>query len=176
MKNSLAGCVILAMCLCVGCSALFAPQQLSENYALAWGVKCDSPEVIDGDLNTIGDRTRILISLPEKKSIRKVIIHSSNVSTLTLYESIGGEGEWRLVRRIKGNKLPKLVINTQMITDKIRIFISDTRGSRFADPGDLRDVDGNTNLFSVQMDARPQIQEIELYGLVDKAKSKAPIF
>ena len=74
--------------------------------------------------------------------------------------------------------MPKLVIDTQMITDKVRIFISDTRGTKFADPGDIRDVDGLPNEFSVQVDVKPQVQEIELYGLEDKVKvkPKTPIF
>jgi hypothetical protein len=170
--------ITLAACLCAGCSTLFAPQQLSDNYARAAGAKCDAPEVVDGDLETISNRTRIEIHLPEEKSIRRVVIHSLNVSNLTLYGSTGREREWKLIRSIKGNKLPKLVIETQMITDKVRIFISDTRGSSFADPGDLKDVDGYPNEFSVQVDAKPQIQEIELYGLEDKVKikPKTPIF
>ena len=171
-------CIVLALFLCAGCSTLFVPQQLSDNYARAAGVKCDAPEVVDGDLNTISNRTRIEIHLPEEKSIRRVVVQSLNVSNLTLYGSTGREREWKLIRSIKGNRLPELVIDTQMITDKVRIFISDTRGSKFADPGDIRDVDGLPNEFSVQVDVKPQVQEIELYGLEDKVKvkPKAPIF
>ena len=98
---------------------------------------------------------------------------------LILYQSIGEEGEWRVIESIKGNKLDKVVINTQVMTDKIRMFITDTSGGKFADPGNVRDVDGNVNIFSRQVDALPQIQEIELYGLVDKIEKiepKAPLF
>jgi len=168
---------ILAACLCVGCSALFAPQQLSENYALARGVECNAPEAVDGNLDTISNNTRIVVSLPEAKSIRKIVIHSPNISNFIIYESIGQEGEWRPIKSVKGNKLTKIVINTQVMTDKIRMFITDTRGIRFAEPGTVRGADGReTNEFSRQVDARPMIQEIELYGLVDTIKPNAPLF
>ena len=167
------------MCLCAGCSTLFAPQQLSENYALSAGVKSNAPRAVDGDLNTVSNNTRILISLPERKSIRKIVIYSPNISNFILYEFTGKEGEWRKIKSVKANKLTKVVIDAQVVTDKIRMFVTDTRGVRFADPGSLRDIDGNTNIFSRQVDALPQIQEIELYGLVDKIEKiepKAPLF
>ncbi|MBD3181083.1 hypothetical protein GF312_02255 [Candidatus Poribacteria bacterium] len=157
------------------CSKLFVPQELSENYALQSGVICNAPEVVDGDLSTISQSSRILISMPEKKSIRKIIIHSLNISDFILYQSIGGEGEWKIIKGIKGNKQTSIEIDTQVITDKIRMFISDTRGKRYADPGTIEDVDGNTNLFTRQVDAPPQIQEIEIYGLVDKTQPKEPL-
>ena len=176
MKYSPVICAILIIFLCAGCNTLFAPQQLSDNYATEAGVKCDAPEVVDGDLNTVSNRTRIEIHLPERKSIRRVVVYSTNVSNLTLYGATRTEGLWKLTKSIKGNRAPKLVIDTQMVTDKVRIFISDTRGTRFAEPGDYKDVDGYTNEFSMQMDAKPVIQEIELYGLEDKIKPKTPIF
>ena len=169
----------IVLAIFAGCSTLFVPQQLSENYALGEGVQCDAPQAVDGDLNTVSNNRRIMISLPEKKSIRRIVIHSPNISNFILYESIGEAGEWRIIRSIKGNKLSTIDIDTHVITDKIRMFVSDTSGTRFADAGSLRDVDGNTNLFSVQVDTAPQIQEIELYGLVDKVdkiEPKGPLF
>ena len=176
MDRSFPVFIVLAICLCSGCSTLFAPQQLSENYALAAGVECNAPQAVDGSLETVSNNKRIVISLPEKKSIRKIVIYSPNISDFVLYEFLGNQGQWRVIKRISGNKAPKVVINTQVITDKIRMFISDTRGSVFADPGTLKDTDGYTNLFSRQVDAPPQIQEIELYGLVDKIETNAPLF
>jgi hypothetical protein len=186
VKRSFIVCIISCICLFAGCSTLFAPQQLSENYALAEGVKCNAPEAVDGDLNTVSSNTRILISLPERKSIRKIVIYSPNISNFILYESAGKEGEWRVIKSVKGYKQPKVgvdenelsrvVVNAQVTTDKIRMFITDTRGTRFAGPGSLRDVYGNVNIFSHQRDALPQIQEIELYGLVDKVEPKSPLF
>ncbi len=170
---------ILLTFLSVGCNTLFAPQELSENYAAMPGVQSDSPEVVDGDLNTVSDNTRIHITLPEKKSIRKIVIYSPNISNFIIYESIGGEGAWRVIKSVKGNKLAKIEIPAQVTTNAIRMFITDTRGVKFAEPGEVKDVDGDINEFSQQVNVPPQIQEIELYGLVGgpkKANPKEPIF
>ncbi len=158
---------------------MFAPQELSENYALADGVICDAPEAVDGDLETASNSRRIVISLPEEKPIRRIIIHSPNISDFILYEYLGRKGNWRPIKSVKGNKLTKIIVNANVITDKIRMFVSDTSGTRFADPGRVRDADGRTNIFKRQVDVPPEIQEIELYGLVDsidKVEPKAPLF
>ena len=167
---------VMSVRLLAGCGTLFVPQVLSENYARANGVICNAPEAVDGDLNTATDKTRILISLPEKKSIRKIVIYSPNISNFILYDSTGIEGGWHVIKSVKGNKLTKIVIDAQVTTDKIRMFVTDTRGTKFAGPNTLKDEDGRTNLFSRQVDAPPKIQEIELYGLVDKVKSNEPLF
>ena len=170
---------ILIVFLCAGCSSLFVPQELSENYSRLEGVETDAPEAVDGDLNTVSNNTRIVVSLPEKKSIRKIIIHSPNISNFILYEYLGREGQWKIIKSVRGNNLTRIVIDAQVVTDRIRMFITDTSSSRFAEPGTLRYGDGSTNIFTRQVDALPQIQEIELYGLVDKAakaKPKAPLF
>ena len=84
--------VILFMPL-TGC-VLFTQQEWSENYALMDGVKSNSPLAIDGNIETIGEAQlprnstgrlsspEILITLPEKKVIRKIIIHSDNLKKL----------------------------------------------------------------------------------------------
>ena len=67
-----------------------------------------------------------------------------------------------------------------MTTDKIRIFITDTSGNRFAGPGVVKDDAGFNRRVDSQLDSRPETQEIELYGLVDTVekpeKSDKPIF
>jgi len=170
---------ILAVWLFAGCSTLFAPQELSENYALEDGVQSDAPAVVDGDLETSITTRRIVITLPEARAIRRVIIHSPNISNFVLYQSIGAEGEWRPIKSVKGNKLDKIVVNTQVTTDRIRLYVSNARGSRFAEPGQTLDETGRRNRFSRMVDARPVIQEIELYGLVgsaEKIEPQSPLF
>ncbi|MGB9597744.1 MAG: hypothetical protein ACPL7B_15780, partial [Candidatus Poribacteria bacterium] len=51
-------CLLLFFVGCANFEKIFAPQQLSENYALMPGVECDAPEVVDGDLNTVSNNTR----------------------------------------------------------------------------------------------------------------------
>lgn len=164
-----------------GCSALFVAQELSENYALLPGVECDAPEVVDGDLNTFSNNTRIVISLPERKNIRRIIIYNSNISNYIIYEYLGKEGHWRPIKSVKGNTLSKIEISTQVTTDKIRLFVTDTSSTVFTGPGVIRDKDGFLHKIEAQKDAPPIIQEIELYGFVDKPSgtktgSKGPLF
>ena len=165
-----------------GCSTLntlFAPQQLSENYALMPGAECDAPEAVDGDMNTVSNSTRIVISLPEKKSIRRIVIYNTNISNFILYEYQGKAGDWKIIKGVKGNTESKIVVDTQVVTDKIRLFVSDTSGARFVGPGVKRDKNGFLQKVDAQLDVKPEIQEIELYGLVDtisKPKSNEPIF
>jgi len=165
-----------------GCSTfntLFPPQQLSENYALMPGVECDAPEAIDGDMNTVSNNTRIVISLPEKKSIRRIVIYNTNISNFILYAYQGNVGDWKIINNFKGNTQSKIVVNTQVTTDKIRLFVSDTSGARFVGPGVERDKNGFLQKTEAQLDVKPEIQEIELYGFVDKVskpESNKPIF
>ena len=162
-----------------GCAALFAPQDLSENYALLPGVECDAPQAVDGNMNTISNSTRIVISLPERRSIRRIVIHNTNISNFIIYEYLGEKGAWKIITNVKGNTESKIVLNTQVVTDKIRLFVSDTSGTRFIGPGVVRDDAGFFHDVDAQRDVKPEIQEIELYGFVDKvgkAKTKEPIF
>jgi hypothetical protein len=171
--------ILFALSGCSTFSTLFAPQQMSENYALMPGAECDAPEAVDADMNTISNNTRIVISLPEKKSIRRIVIHNTNISNFILYEYKGKEGDWKIINNFKGNTQSKIVVNTQVITDKIRIFVSDTSGARFVGPGVERDENGFLQKVDSQLDAKPEIQEIELYGFVDKVgkpESNKPIF
>jgi hypothetical protein len=174
--------IVLLSFVLMGCATfnkLFAPQQMSENYAIMPGVECDAPEATDGDMNTISNNTRIVISLPEKKSIRRIVIYNTNISNFILYEYQGNAGDWKIINNFKGNTQSKIVVNTQVITDKIRIFVSDTSGARFVGPGVERDKNGFLQKVDAQLDAKPEIQEIELYGFVDKVgkpESNKPIF
>jgi hypothetical protein len=164
---------------CAAFNTLFAPQQLSENYALMPGAECDAPEAVDGDMNTVSNSTRIVISLPEKKSIRRIVIYNTNISNFILYEYQGKAGDWKIIKGVKGNTESKIVIEAQVVTDKIRLFVSDTSGARFVGPGVKRDKNGFLQKVDAQLDTKPEIQEIELYGLVDtisKPKSNEPIF
>ena len=41
--------------LIIGCGAIFSVQEWSDNYALMDGVQSTSPQMIDGNLETIGE-------------------------------------------------------------------------------------------------------------------------
>ena len=131
----------------VGCHILIAEQEWSENYALMDGAQSTVPQVIDGNLNTIGETqamaagvysygrtagSEIIITLPEKKQIRKLIIHSDNIKKLNLYADKGGtalsDTDWQLIKEIKSVKSYPLEVPIVYAfpTQRIRLVILDT--------------------------------------------------
>jgi hypothetical protein len=156
--------------------SVFQEQEWSENYVLADGVKCTSPEMIDGDLNTVGKtvfpetvygRTvlgafpsaEVEVTLPEKKSIRKIVIHSEDLSSFEVLASMGKQEDWKLIKEFDNNTEKEIVIRTSVVTDRVRIR---ARGkSSFS--GAERDV-LRGRVMTLRSVAEPEIQEIELYG------------
>lgn len=126
-----------------GC-ILFTQQEWSENYALMDGVRSNSPLVVDGNIETTGEAQlpmnssgrfsspEIIITLPEKKVIRKIIIHSDNIKKLVIFADKGGtihsSTDWQLLKEIKAVKTYPLEIPILYShpTDKLRIVILDT--------------------------------------------------
>ena len=153
--------------------SLFEEQEWSENYALADGVRCTSPEMIDGDVNTAGitvfpegvhgrtvqgayPNAEAEVTLPEKKNIKKIVIRSEKLDYFKVMACIGGEGDWKTIQEFDNNKEKEIIIRTSVFTDRIMI-----RARPEGTPtGGIR---------TFRMTA-PEIQEIELYGF----KSAAP--
>ena len=165
--------VPILVCL-IGCEsplvqAVFQEQEWSENYALADGVICTSPEMIDGDINTIGraafperisgrtvygafPNAEVEITLPEKKSIHKIVIHSENLGSFKVLASDMATQDWKIIEEVDKSDLKDFVIRTSLVTDKIMIRARGLASSAG---------DGNINTVRV---AEPEIKEIELYG------------
>ena len=115
-----------------GCSALFSEQEWSENYALMEGVQSTSPQMIDGKLNTVGETTfpastegfmganaasQVIVTLPEKKVIRRIVIHSDNLSAFDIYAdkgSIAVEADWQLIKDVKSVKMSPFQVSLLM--------------------------------------------------------------
>lgn len=174
--------LIIAMSSCGNLSSqkLFKEQVWSENYAKADGVKSTSPEIIDGDMNTVGKipfpesvyggnqvvgafpNAEAIITLPEKKSISKIVIYSDNLPDFKVLASVGivgGKEDWKLIKEFTNSKLKEITIRTSVQTDKILIRargiapISSTESTR---------VMGGVVTSRKVME--PEIREIELYG------------
>lgn len=129
----------------LGCHILLKEQEWSENYALMEGVNSSSPQMIDGNLNTVGETetigqrytygsswgSAVSIKLPEKKDIRQIVIHSDNIKKLNIYADKGGsalsETDWHLIKEIKAVKSYPIVIPVLYAfpTDHIRIVVTD---------------------------------------------------
>lgn len=131
----------------IGCHILLSEQEWSENYALMEGVHSTSPQMVDGDVKTVGETrspgsggtlyrmrsgTEVVIKLPEKKNIRRIVIHSDNVKKFNIYADKGGtalsETDWQLVKEIKSVKSNPIVVPILYAfpTDQIRIAVLDT--------------------------------------------------
>ena len=167
----------------VGCAALFSEQEWSENYALMEGVQSTSPQIIDGKLNTIGETTfpagsqgfiganpasQVLITLPEKKTIRRIVIHSDNLSEFDIYAdkgSIAVDADWQLikdVRSVKENPI-KISLLIPFPTDRIRLRVLGTKDDALLSRQERARSGGRGwNIGSRR--AVGKIREIELYG------------
>lgn len=182
----------------IGCGALFSVQEWSENYALMDGTQSTTPQAIDGNLNTIGDavfpdgggrlrlESEVIITLPEKKKVRRIVVHTDNVTEFDVFvarESQTTERNWTLVKEIKKAKSPVAIsILTPYPTDRIRLRVKKTSG----DAAMLRrsyansPVIGGSTIYINPSDRVPgKFREIELYGyktseqvIVDKTTDK----
>lgn len=166
-----------------GCAALFSEQEWSENYALMEGVQATSPQMIDGKLNTIGETTfpagsqgfiganpasQVIVTLPEKKIIRRIIVHSDNLSEFDIYAdkgSIAVDADWQLikdVRSVKENPI-KISLLIPFPTDRIRLRVLGTRDDALLSRQERARSGGRGwNIGSRR--AVGKIREIELYG------------
>jgi hypothetical protein len=170
--------IYLAGCESAFLQAIFQEQEWSENYALVEGVRCTSPEMIDGDVDTVGKtvfpegvygRTiygafpsaEVEVTLPEKKSIRKIVIRSEDLNTFDVLASISERGDWKLIKEFEKNTEKEIVIRTSVVTDKIKIR---ARGKESFEGTGRSIVHGGVMALRSANITEPEIQEIELYG------------
>ena len=137
-------CFVVIM---TGCSTLLSQQEWSENYALLDGAQATSLKMIDGDINTVGVASspkksvsnairspapEIIVSLPEKKIVRKIVIHSDNIKNFVLYADKGGSAisgtDWQMLKTIQRVKSNPIVIPVlySFPTDRIRLTVLGT--------------------------------------------------
>jgi hypothetical protein len=166
-----------------GCSALFSEQKWSENYALLEGVQSTSPQMIDGKLNTLGETTfpasmegfrganaasQVVITLPEKKIIRRIVIHSDNLSAFDIYAdkgSIAVEADWQLIKDVKSVKTSPFQISLLIPypTNRIRLRVLGTKDDALLNR-QQRAQSGGFRGWNSSRRAAAKIREIELYG------------
>lgn len=131
----------------IGCSVLFSEQEWSENYALLDGTYSTNAQMIDGDINTVGETSspngsgsrllpsqshEVVITLPEKKIIRRIVIHSDNIKKFNLYADKGGSAlsdtDWKLVKEVKSVGSSPIVVPVlySFPTDQVRLVVLGT--------------------------------------------------
>ena len=177
---------LLFLCLSgiVGCAKVISKQEWSENYALMDGVRSTSPEMIDGNLKTLGKTSfpvgaqnvygaspasEVVITFPKKRKISRMVIHAENLKTFdVLADEGGGTGDrvnWKLVGEVKSvKKNPiNLSLRASFHTDRIRIRVLTT-----SDDAELRRRHrartGGGRGQGAHRRAPGEIFEIELYG------------
>lgn len=130
--------------------SILAEQDWSDNYALMEGTLSTNPEMIDGDHSTVGktrpstgpgklygssDATEVIVTLPEKKLIRKIVIHSENIQKFVIYADKGGtlhsDTDWQLMEEIKMVRSDPVVVPYTDITptSRFRIVVLGTSDS-----------------------------------------------
>lgn len=166
-----------------GCAALFSEQEWSENYALLEGTQATSPQMIDGKLNTIGETTfpagsqgfiganpasQVVITLPEKKVIRRIVVHSDNLTEFDIFAdkgSIAVDADWQLIKDVKSVKSSPIKISLLIPfpTDRIRLRVLGTKDDALLSRQErARSAGRGWNVGSRR--AVGKIREIELYG------------
>ena len=159
-----------------GC-VLVAKQEWSENYASITGVRATNAKMIDGNIRTYGETafregseqdtfgpaptSQAIVMLPERKVIRRVVIHSDNLKKFTVYADKGSE-DWQVVEEVNNvtSNPIDLSVNAPFPTDKIRIRVIGT-----TDDASLRRGQRRRNFWASGNRRAPgKIYEIELYG------------
>ncbi len=128
------------MCLYYGCNLA---QQWSENYALLPGVTASDPAIIDGNTETIGQSQRkkssgsvvtdldipseAIIYLPEKRSVYRIVIHSTNLEEFELM-AYNSRGEWDKIYDKRSNKesIIDVRLNKVIMTTGIKLVVHRT--------------------------------------------------
>lgn len=179
------------ICFCWNCTL---KQEWSENYTLLPGVTASDPAFIDNDLQTIGQSQRkkgsgsagidldipseAVVHLPEKKSIYRIIIHSSNLEEFELH-AFNSRGEWEKIydRRSNKDRIIDIRFNRVVMTTGMKIVVRQTsedaarkrenvqirRENAQTPDGSIRR--GRYRIFITGPTTAPaQIAEIELYG------------
>ena len=128
------------LCFSWGCTL---GQKWSENYALLPGATASDPAFIDDNPETIGQSQRkqgsgsagtdinipseAIVYLPEKKSIYRIVIHSTNLEEFELH-AFNSRGEWDKIYDRRSNKDPIIDIrfNKVIMTSGIKVVVRRT--------------------------------------------------
>ena len=135
------------------------------------------PALVDGDPLTTAETAReIVIILPERRSIRKVVTRNSNYEDIILYVGGLGEDEWNLVTQVKQNRQTSVEMNVSVSTDRIRLRIGNTLDDQFG-TSERRTVRDSGGLRQTSFKpGKPRAGEIEIYGLRPKSPDKDALF
>lgn len=186
--------ILGVMCLCSGC---VLGQQWSENYALQPGVTASDPTFIDGKPETVGQSQRkkssgsrltdinipseAIIYLPEKRSIYRIVIHSTNLDEFEV-QAFDSLGEWQKIydRRTNKDRVIDIRLNKVVMTTGIKLLVRRTTDDAARRRENLKlkreNVETSDGMrrrgrymhhLTGPTTALAKISEIELYGYTD---------
>jgi hypothetical protein len=107
-----------------------------------------------------------LITLPERKSIHRIVIHSPNLQVFDVMAR-DEKGGWQTIKEVKSNDKKVIDLRVSTITDGIRIRVRRTSGDAAQRRKSTTRMGGMT-WYRGNIRANADISEIELYGFVDK--------
>lgn len=128
------------MCLYYGC---VIGQKWSQNYTRLPGVTASDPAFIDNNLETIGQSQRkkgsgsaitdleipseAIIHLPEKKSVYRIVIHSTNLEEFEV-QAFNSRGEWEKIydQRTNKDRVIDIRLNKVVTTSGIKVVVRRT--------------------------------------------------
>ena len=166
----------------IGCATLFSAQEWSENYALLEGARATSPQMIDGKLETVGEAifasedtrrfvrggSEVVVTLPEKKRIHKILLHADNLKHIIIYADKGGGildgSDWQYVKEMQSIKTNPIELKVLIPypTDRIRVrVLKTTEDAQLAREKNRR---FGAITFVSTTGAPGKIREIEIYG------------
>lgn len=166
----------------VGCSSMgksiVGKQQWSENYARMKGVEATAPEMIDGSLSSIGETqtpmgagsrgatefTEAVVKLPEKKTIRRIVVHTPNMQNFSVYATGDTEDSWKPLGEVKNNREKAVEFNVSAATNQILLRVRKT--------SDDEVVPGGRGSRKQLRRGKGKIQEIEIYGMEETQKTE----
>lgn len=166
----------------IGCGAIFSVQEWSENYSLLDGTRSTSPQMIDGKLETIGEAifssedtrrlvrggSEVVVTLPEKKKIHRIVLHADNLKHIIIYADKGGGildgSDWQYVKEMQSvkEKMLDLRVMIPFKTDRIKVRVLKTTQDAQEAREKNRRIGGIT--FVATTGAPGKIREIEIYG------------
>ena len=160
--------MIVSGCQSKALQAIFAAQEW-ENLAVAEGVTCNVPEMIDGNLKTVGfaDGRLINLTLPKRQTIHRIVIRGTNITDAIIYQQIQGERKWQAILEIKNNRGPAIEARLSSVTQALRIFVSGTADDARLPP---QFSPRYGEIVSRRAIAKAYAKEIEIYGFKSKGK------
>lgn len=102
--------MIVSGCQSKALQAIFEAQEW-ENLAVAEGVTCNVPEMIDGNLKTVGfaDGRLINLTLPKRQTIHRIIIRGTNITDAIIYQRIQGGKNGRQFWKLRITDVQRLM-------------------------------------------------------------------